>query len=84
MGPMMGVGLGPENPKLGPIMAAENSKRPKLGPIMGTEKPKLVPMLGAIMGPERPGLGPSWPLKSQSLGPSWVEAMALPSAHHNT
>ena len=53
-------------------MAAENSKWPKLGPIMGTEKPKLEPMLGAIMGPERPG-----------LGPSWIEAMALPSAHHN-
>jgi hypothetical protein len=53
-------------------MAAENSKWPKLEPIMGTEKLKLEPMLGAIMGPERP-----------SLGPSWIEAMALPSAHHN-
>jgi hypothetical protein len=53
-------------------MAAENSKWLKLGPIMGTEKPKLEPMLEAIMGPERPG-----------LGPSWIESMALPSAHHN-
>ena len=40
--------------------------------IMGTEKPKLEPMLGAIMVLESPG-----------FGPSWIEAMALPSAHHN-
>jgi hypothetical protein len=53
-------------------MAAENIKWPKLGPIMGTEKPKLEPMLGAIMGPECTG-----------FGPSWMEAMSLPSAHHN-
>ena len=72
MGPMMGASLGSVRAKLGPIMAAENSKWPKLGPIMGTEKPKLEPMLGAIMGSESPG-----------FGPSWIEAMALPSAHHN-
>ena len=72
MGPMMGASLGSIRDILGFIMAAENSKWPKLGLIMGTEKPKLEPMLGAIMGSESPG-----------FGPSWIETMALPSAHHN-
>jgi hypothetical protein len=37
-----------------------------------TNQCHLEPMHEAIMGPECPG-----------FGPSWIEAMALPSAHHN-
>ena len=70
MGPMMGASLGSVRAKLGPIMAAESFKWPKLGPIMSIEKPKLEFMHEAIMGPECPG-----------FGPSWIEAMPLPSAH---